>query len=488
MKKLFYIVCTVLLTVFSSCSNEDILVEIYNTVTITVDPSDLFRSYDYTDTYHNVNQLGERYRTFNSEYKKLIQVRTLFYDRTTESLVDSLVNYISNTNSITETITLPQGDYYAITTLTFADEDQTSWWVLKDQESLSTVKLAALSRFSVWSIMSHSEESFTLGDSPVTLQTTPKPLGAVIYQYYQNFQFVNESTYGTVGDNDIRRLAIYSQSRALSFNLNPNASNKFNYAEETRSNSWYYVDYHEPSMFDDSWTYFRTNLYSFAYLMEPSAKVCFGYTLKGENTFHAYGEATYSLSAGKTYLAYWDYFKLGNPYFGLADNNHWNTYSQTQTVYYTQPYSVWGASKATVKSNMLNRGYTLYTEDTDMLMYEGKDKEIASIYSFDSGKLWDVMIGFDASVASVSALRSFVNSLGFGYQSSTTNDGTTYYFYESADNKTLVAVYVNGNYSYVEYIDTNSLTSSARSFTFEEEPFYIINAAMAAKAYLKLFR
>lgn len=484
MKKYLFLACATVLAFFSSCSNDDILVEVNSSVTVTVDPSNLFSSYDFIDTKHNITQVGESFRTFYSESEKYIQVRTLFYNRDNETLVDSLVHYITSTNVITETINLPMGNYYAITTLVFADDDKSPWWVLEDKESLSTVKLYALNRFSMWSIMSQSAESFTLGNSPVTVQTTPKPVGSVIYQYFQNFQYVSEASYGTVGDNNIRRLAIYSQSRANSFNLDPNALNRFNYAEATGSGSWYYCDYHEPQHFDNSWTYFRSNLYGYCYVMEPSAKLCFGYMLKGESTFHAYGQATYNMEPGQTQLAYWDYFKLGNPYFGPADNNHWNSYSSSSgsTTYYQEPYTNWGASKSTVKSVMSSRGYTLYSEETNQLAYNGKYKEILSFYNFSNGSLWDVTIGFSASDASVSVLRSQVASQGYIYQSQTENDGVVFYYYSSGN--TWAAIYASGSYTYVEYFDYNQASSSRRVQAQQQNTLGVMSMK-AAEAFCK---
>ncbi|MBQ5475593.1 MAG: hypothetical protein IIT65_13155, partial [Lachnospiraceae bacterium] len=49
------------------------------------------------------------------------------------------------------------------------------------------------------------------------------------------------------------------------------------------------------------------------------------------DVFNGYGEQTCNITSGKVYLAYWDYFKVGNPYFGIADNNHWNRYETRAT-------------------------------------------------------------------------------------------------------------------------------------------------------------
>ena len=71
------------------------------------------------------------------------------------------------------------------------------------------------------------------------------------------------------------------------------------------------------------------NLYAYCYILAPQFNLEFGYTLQGETSFHGYGETTYTQTPGSVILAYWDYFQVGNPYFGPADNNHWHSYSSS---------------------------------------------------------------------------------------------------------------------------------------------------------------
>lgn len=322
-----------------SCTNEAIEIDsiktqepiYYNKLTLTVEPSDLFSSYDFKDTYHKVEQLGELYRKFYSESGMYIQARTLIYNRSGE-LVDSIVKYLDNTNSINNEFTLETGDYYAINTLTFATKDKDSFWNLRDKEKMSTANLQPRNRFSLWCILSYSSESFSIKkDEPARVVTKPKPVGCVAYVYFQNFQYKSESTYGKVEDNGIRELDLYTKSKTESFVLDPNVTNRYNYKNDI-GDSWYYAYSTVPSDYaDGSWEFFKSNVYGYCYFLDPSVKLIFGYVLDGETKFHGYGEATYDLDSGQTYLAYWDYFKVGNPYFGIANNYHWNTYSITGT-------------------------------------------------------------------------------------------------------------------------------------------------------------
>ena len=331
MKKIFISTLFSMTFFITSCNNDDILIEENNEVNISVSLSNFTSGYNFNDTWHGIS-VTEDFRTFNSEFEKFIHVRTLFYN-SEGNLVDSLITFSSTTNSISKSINLPEGTYTVITTLNFSD-DQTyegSWWDLCDREKLSTVYLQPYNRSRIWCIMSYASQKITVTHGKTTSITmTPAPIGALGYMYLQNFQYLNESTYGIVSDNGVRSIALYSQKVANGFRLDPNASEKYIYLAATGTNSWYYLSSNlEPSDFSNSkdYGYFRTNLYSYLYILSPSFNAQFGYVLEGENFFHGYGENNYTIVNGQTYLVYWDWFQVGNPYFGVADNNHWHTYS-----------------------------------------------------------------------------------------------------------------------------------------------------------------
>lgn len=339
MKKIFYIIIACVTALVSSCSNEDIEVKtkasyVKDAVTVNVSLSNFFQSYDYNDTMHDL-KVSDDYRTFHSEFEKYIQVRTLFYKKATGELEDSVIKYVANTNNVVAKVDLPEGDYYAITTLVFADKEDGdwAWWGLVDKENIRTAKMSMYSRTSKWSIMSESSEEFSvISGRQATVMTTPKPVGSLCYIFMHNFQYKDEASYINTGlgaDNGIRRLAVYSQQIADEYNLDPNTSSKYNYLADAGKNNWYYLNRMEPKNFDENWTYFKSNLYGYSYIIAPVFNVNFGYVLQGESSFHGYGESNCTNQKGKVYLAYWDWFKVGNPYFGLADNNHWNTYSRS---------------------------------------------------------------------------------------------------------------------------------------------------------------
>lgn len=343
MKRIFFSALLVFAFV-TSCKNDDIIIvknDSVNEVNVNVSLSNFFSSYNYNDTRHDIS-VTEDYRTFNSEFNKYIHVRTLFYN-SQGNLVDSLVTYSTSTNAVSESIKLAPGTYTVITTLNFADDKSAkySWWDMFDREKLSTAYMSPYSRFTKWSIMSYASQSINVTSGNTTnISMTPAPIGALGYLYAQNFQYKSEATYGTKEDNGVRSIALYSQNVADGYKLDPDASDKFIYKGATETGSWYYLsDNLEPSDFKDSkeYGYFRTDIYDYFYILAPSFKAVFGYEFEGDTSFHGYGEDNYSIENGQTYLAYWDWFQIGNPYLGKADNNHWHVYSAASTRGYDSP-------------------------------------------------------------------------------------------------------------------------------------------------------
>lgn len=471
MKKILFGLVALSVGVFSSCSNDDIEITtttapVQDALTISVDLSKFYSGYTFDDTKHNIDQIAEAYRTFNSGSGMLIEVRTLIYNKSTEALVDSIVNYVSNTNAVTASKSLLPGDYYAITTLTFATKNKVSYWKLEDKEKISTAKLSPKNRYNKWSILSLSTDNFSVTRTQqARVNTIPSPLGTLVYFYFQNFQYVDEASYGDVADNKVRRIALYTQRRADSYNLDPNATSKFNYAKETESGTWYIDKVLEPDDFDDgSWTHFMTNLYSYTYVLEPEQRTTFGLVREGDSGFSGYGEQTTSFTPGTTYLAYWDYFKIGNPYLGVADNNHWNDYKVT--TLYKIPYTEWGANKATVKKYMEDNNYELFSEDTNYLAYDGRFSELYSYYDFNtSGKLDYVDLYFNTSI-SLTTLGDYVTkNAGAEYYTKSDDGSTTWYL--TKDGKSAIGIatitYDDGtSANVIEYVDNTGASAAAR--------------------------
>ncbi len=337
MKKYLYSALCLMGLLATSCSNEDILIERDNNVNeinVNVSLSKFFSDYTYNDTKHDIS-VTEDYRTFNSEFGKYINIRTLFYD-SDGNLKGELSTFSTTTNGVTQATKLAEGTYTVVTILNFADDktEEESWWDMYDKNKLSTAYIKLANRFTKWGIMSYASQTITVREGKTTsISVTPTPVGALGYMYCQNFQYKNEATYGTIADNGVRSIALYSQKIAEGFKLDPNATDKYVYKEDSGSGMWYYLsDKLTPKDFDSSWTYFQSNLYDYLYILAPSFNATFGYEMQGDEGFKSYGEGNYTIENGKTYLVYWDWFQVGNPYFGVADNNHWHSYSSSNSL------------------------------------------------------------------------------------------------------------------------------------------------------------
>lgn len=145
----------------------------------------------------------------------------------------------------------------------------------------------------------------------------------------------------------------------------------------------------------------------------------------------------------------------------------------TSDELFEEPYTNWGASRTTVKSVMNQNGYTLEEESTDAsdyyyLMYQGKQKEVYSMYQFNSRiQLAQIKLIFLASDASVEDIRSYMSST-MSYTFSGTNSAKTQFYYLTADQKSYAivegATLSNGiELTVVTYVSYNSVSSSRQT-------------------------
>ena len=166
MKRFIYIIPAILLLgMLVSCSIDDVTITDTSTclVNVTVNLTDFFSCYDFTDTKHSVDNAAnssefgsnkrfnslnpaERYKSFNEYYfsnpSLSIETNVLVYNDK-GLLVEAKKDRTGNT----EPIDLPfhfqldVGKYTVIATLTFFRTTSDAYWTLKEEENLSTVYL-----------------------------------------------------------------------------------------------------------------------------------------------------------------------------------------------------------------------------------------------------------------------------------------------------------------------------------------------------------
>ena len=152
----------------------------------------------------------------------------------------------------------------------------------------------------------------------------------------------------------------------------------------------------------------------------------------------------------------------------------WLIDSETDNTLFEEPYINWGVTRSSVKSQMTSRGYTLMAEsnsssDNYYLAYEGKFKELYSMYLFDSSmKLSQVAVFFQESQISQDEVCNFLSSgLGYTYVGKNSNGTQTYYLTKDGSSVAIVQTMTLDNGTsivYVSYISYSSI-ASARQLT-----------------------
>lgn len=333
MKRILYIPAILAMCLLASCKNDDI--EIVDTstcnVTVTVNLTDFFSCYDFTDTKHSIadaknsNDFGsnyqfntlnpaERYKSFKDYYKNSllkIKATVLFYNDKglleESKTIDVLAEDIEP--PVEKTVELKAGKYTAIATLTFFRNSVAKDWELKDKENLNTVYLQSNYCKDMWSIMSYTYKEFSLGaKKEEKLEMTPKPIGALCYAYFQNFQ-----------NSTIDGIAVETEHFANGFWLDPNKPNKFFYSAEDGL-----LFEKKPSDFPNYPPYktFPSDFFDYFYVLAPQCDISFEYRINDGWEFVTL--PSYSIENVRVYMAYWDYNDLDHPYFGIADNSHWH--------------------------------------------------------------------------------------------------------------------------------------------------------------------
>ena len=330
MKPLIYIFAILSLAILSSCDNENIDIKDSRKVSVdvTVYLTDFFSCYDFIDTKHHLDlEKHRRYKSLNAaeicksfcsfydpydsnknQYTE-IQTIVLFYNDEGK-YVDMIVDYSNNTDSVPLSPKLAPGEYTVIAILIFK-VDGDFHWSLKEKENLNTVYLFNSDNTAIWSIMSYAYKEIIVGEKKDNrVRLTPTPVGALCYAYFQNFQ-----------NNDrIDNIRVYTDKFVKGFRLNPNTPDKYIYSDEKKLRETTPLTC---SFFDYSATYFQGDFFDYFYILSPQCNIYYMYYDNYKKTWKRVDLPTCDIESGKTYLAYWDYNHVDQPYFGIADNDHW---------------------------------------------------------------------------------------------------------------------------------------------------------------------
>ena len=133
---------------------------------------------------------------------------------------------------------------------------------------------------------------------------------------------------------------------------------------------------------------------------------------------------------------------------------------QSSAQLYREPCIEWGATKSRIKSFM--SGYTLKSEDSETLMYNGKDKEDAIQYGFKNGGLYIVVVGLRDTKVNLADIKEHLSQ---SYELFVeTSDQLSF---TSADFSTLIYVEHSSGVYTIMYMDVTQLFSD----DYFEEPY-----------------
>lgn len=132
---------------------------------------------------------------------------------------------------------------------------------------------------------------------------------------------------------------------------------------------------------------------------------------------------------------------------------------------YMEPCMNWGATKSTVKTFM--KDFTIYSEDTDLLAYEGAYKEILSMYGFSGGKLILSCVTVRASDVTAEEMSYYLNERYIYEGQAQTTDGETVLLFSSVEGtdtiELMASVLSTGTVVYMIYY-----LESSRSYSIDE--------------------
>lgn len=143
--------------------------------------------------------------------------------------------------------------------------------------------------------------------------------------------------------------------------------------------------------------------------------------------------------------------------------------AETPSVLYAEPLITWNSTPTQVKSYM--SGYNLQKEDTQTLVYEGKYKELGTVYWFDQNLLYNSYVAFSSSDVTLEELDAQIQQNYI-----LVLDLSDTKLYMSADGLTDVFLSEQDDMYFVDYYSDEYLN---RPQPYFEDPYLIWNAPRA---------
>ena len=450
MKKIIMGLTALAALTLNSCSNDDIEIKNYGTLQVQVGTSSLYEATG--STYAIQNQiLGST----NIDY--FVGVYALLYDTDgrlvakDSAYVKTLDKAIFNMNKVGE------GTYTLVAVQAMAGSDKELLrWVLKGEENLNTLRIENTVYVAFWyNAVGVATQQVNVTNSTV-VDLSPAPIGYIV-------QFEAE---GWAGSGFVN-LGYYYKNAADGVYLDPgrDASNRLYYDDYNASNTWtakgYFRDLENGLEDEEAATLFviDTGNQQVAISWSNAASWNDGYKFTGmtdTRTINFVAGTRYAAGAILNMAEQTVYSYIGE----LAGYEEWK--SSVQNLF-DEPYLTWGASVATVKNWMSNKGYRLGGDQSQddgsyVLWYRGKNKEVETDYYFDNSTtgLNTTVVFLNSEDFGEDVVMAYLEKLGYTFITQIDDD----LYYQTADGGSYVQLGLNSsNYWYIIYF---SATSSGR--------------------------
>lgn len=279
MKKILFILTSLIVLVLSSCSNDDIPVS--QATTFKIDPANVIQPFSYEINPGDLEGVDS---------DNALRVRLLVYNAK-GVLVQSETQYLSSYASIMSTsVNLEKGDYSAvvITDVVEMDGDNVSWacWELSDENSITTAKITDLGYIGGKSkILGIGSQKFTVSEVSEEIAINPTPAGAVLCVMWRNIH--------TFSDVDM----IVLETNRSSDYLVMNSNGGYDVAVENDNNNYSWrMAMLEPSEYPNS-----TNIYGY-YFTFPINNISFRFRIDTSDSESVYSDAMpFNINVGSEY-------------------------------------------------------------------------------------------------------------------------------------------------------------------------------------------
>ena len=180
MKKIFFILTSVITLALSSCSNDDIPVS--QSTTFKINPANVIQPFSYEINPGDLEGVDS---------DNTLRVRLLVYN-SEGVLVQTETQYLSSYAGVMSTaINLENGNYTAvvITDVVEKDGENISWacWELSDENSLTTAKITDLGYIGGKAkILGIGSKKFSISGASEEILINPTPAGAVLCTMWRN--------------------------------------------------------------------------------------------------------------------------------------------------------------------------------------------------------------------------------------------------------------------------------------------------------------